>query len=71
MGCTVDLMESAFEIALDGPLFLDEEFMMNIFDPIVSKLDNFARYLQYIFKEEQSFAVGSRKSEDKWLPFDE
>ncbi len=72
MSCTVDLMESAFEkIALDGSLLIDEKFMMNIFDPIVSKLDNFARHLQYIFEEKESFAVGSRKREDKWLPFDE
>ncbi len=36
MGQTVDLMEEAFEkMANDREVMLDEEFIMNIFEPIV------------------------------------
>lgn len=42
---TVDLMESAF--ALHDSLLLNEEFMMNNFEPIVSRVNSFAHYLQY------------------------
>ncbi len=39
----------AFErIALNGSP--DEEFLMNIFDPIVTELDNFVSYIQCIFE---------------------
>ncbi len=72
MGHTVDLMESAFEnIVLDGSMLLDKEFMMDDVKPIVTKVDAFSGYLQYIFEQKESFIVGSRKSKDKWLPFDE
>ncbi len=51
-GHSVDLMETTFEpISLDGSLLLNDEFMMNNFQPIVSKVNSFAEYLQYIFEE--------------------
>ncbi len=72
MGITVVLMENTFEsFALNRSLLLDEEFMMIIFKPIMNKVDAFAGYLKYIFKQEESFTVGSSTSKDKWLPFDE
>jgi hypothetical protein len=43
MGRTVDLMEEAFEkIENDEEMMLDEEFMMNIFEPIVDQVEQFA-----------------------------
>ena len=72
MGRTVDLMEEAFEkIANDGELILDEEFMMNIFEPIVDQVEPFAEYLEFIFENKEGNALGSRDKADKWFPFDE
>ena len=72
MGRTVDLMEETFEkIANDGEMMLDEEFTMNIFEPIVVQVEPFAEYLEFIFENKERHALGSREKADKWLPFDE
>ncbi len=72
MGQTVDLMGEAFEkIANDGEMMLDEEFMMNIFEPIVDQVEPFAEYLEFIFENKEGHALGSREKADKWLSFDE
>lgn len=72
MGLTVDLLEDAFsQIENDGKLILNEEFMMNIFCPIMDKIPPFQEYLQHMFEEKRTFALGSRKDNDRWLPFDE
>ncbi len=72
MGQTVDLMEEAFEkIANDGEMMLVEEFMMNIFEPIVDQVEPFAEYLEFVFKNKEGHALGSRKKANKWLPIDE
>jgi hypothetical protein len=72
MGRTVDLMEEAFEkFANDGEMMLDEEFMMNIFEPIVDQVEPFAEYLEFIFENKEGYALGLRDKDDKWLPFDE
>ncbi len=72
MGRTVDLMEKAFEkIANDGEMKLDEEFMMNIFEPIVDQVEPFAEHLEFIFENKEGHVLGSREKANKWLPFDE
>ena len=66
MGRTVDLMEEAFEkIANDGEMMLVEEFMMNIFEPIVDQVEPFAEYLEFIFENKEGHALGSREKADK------
>ncbi len=65
-------MEEAFEkIADDGEVMLDEEFMMNIFEPIVDQVEQFTEYLEFIFENKEGHVLGSRDKADKWLPFDE
>jgi hypothetical protein len=65
-------MEEAFEkIANDGEMMVDKEFMMNIFEPIVDQVEPFAEYLEFIFKNKEGHALGSREKANKWLPFDE
>ncbi len=72
MGLTVGLLEHVFSaIKQDCKLILNEEYMMNIFGPIVEKVPPFQKYLQHMFEEKQTFALGSRKGEDWWIPFDE
>jgi hypothetical protein len=69
---TVDLMEEAYEkIANDGEMMLDEEFMMNIFGPIVDQVEPFAEYLEFMYENKEGHALGSREKAGKWLPFDE
>ncbi len=72
MGQIVDLMEDAFEkIANDGERLLDEQFMMNIFEPVVNQVDPFVEYLEYIFEKKEAHELCTRGKRDKWLPFDE
>lgn len=60
MSKTVDLMESAFTmISNKGKLILDEDFMMNIFSPIVSNIPPLKDYLAYMFEEKKANALGS------------
>ncbi len=59
MGQTVDLMKDAFEkIACDREMLLNEEFMMNIFQPIVNQVEPFAKYLEFIFEKKVAHALG-------------
>ena len=56
----VDLMDKAFaEITKDGNLKLDDDFMMNTFEPLAKKINPFKEYLTYMFEERQSCPVGS------------
>lgn len=72
MGKTVDLMEAVFQkISDDGNLILEEEFMMNIFSPIVDKVPPMKGYLSYMFEEKEANALGSLAEKDRWLPYDE
>jgi hypothetical protein len=50
---------------------LDNEFMMNIFEPIVDQAEPFSEYLEFIFENKEGHALGSRKTAELWLPFDE
>jgi hypothetical protein len=71
MGQTVDLMEEAFgKITNDEEMMLDEEFIINIFEPIVDEVEPFAEYLEFIFENKEGHALGSREKANKWLPFD-
>ena len=59
MSKVVDLMEKTFsEITKDKNLMLDDDFMMNIFEPMAKKIKTFKEYLTYKFEERQSFPVG-------------
>ena len=47
----VDLRDKAFaEITKDGNLMLDYDFMINIFEPLVKKINPFKEYLTYMFE---------------------
>ncbi len=72
MGWCADLLESAFmEIVNNPSLYLNEDFVMGIFSPIATKVTPLADYLKFMFEEKQTFALGSRKQDDLWLPYDE
>jgi hypothetical protein len=65
-------MEDAFEkIARDGERMLDEQFMMNIFEPIVNQVEPFSQYLEYAFKKKEAREHCTQNKHDKRLPFDE
>ena len=72
MGTMLDLLDGAFgEIMEDGVLFLDEDFMMNIFKTLHDKVDPFKEYAQYMFEQKQGNSVsGCVSHEDKVLPLD-
>lgn len=71
-GKTVDLMESSFtKVCDDKNLILNEDFIMNIFSPIVAKLPSLNDHLAYTFEEKVANAVGSCAEDDWWLLFDE
>jgi hypothetical protein len=71
MGKALDAMEKAFEQILDnGELIFDEDFMMNqMFVELSETIDPFKRYLEFMFEEKLSRAIGG-KDEDKVLPWD-
>ena len=72
MGDVVDTLEAAMEeIAGDGKLMLNEDFVMNIFSKFQEKIDPFDEYLAYIFEEKLSNPIGGSTSvENKVIPFD-
>jgi hypothetical protein len=72
MARVADMLEKAMEVVVsDGSKFLDEDFIMNIFQDITKQVDPFKDYLAFIFEEKQSYPVGSRSEEDAVLPFDQ
>ena len=53
-------------------LFIDEDFMMNIFFDFQNKVDTFADSLKYMSMEKSSNPIeGSRKQVDKVVLYDE
>ena len=72
MGAACELLEHAMvDVAETPELFLDEDFMMNIFSDLKNKVDPFADYLNYMFTEKSSHPIGgSRTQDDKVLPYD-
>ena len=66
----VDLMDKAFaEITKDGNLMLDDDFKMNIIEPLAKKIKPFKEYLNYMFEERQSCTVGPQAEQDKLYPY--
>ena len=61
--------QAFFEVIVDGNMLLEETFSMEIFTPIASRVKPFRDYLKYMFENKKSNAVGSRKEEEKVLPF--
>ena len=58
-------------IASDGKLILDQDFMMGILNPIKERVPAFEEYLRFMFEEQTCFAIGSRLEVDKKLLYDE
>jgi hypothetical protein len=50
-------------------MLLNEDFMMNIFQPIVNQVEPFAEYLKFIFEKKEAHALGSQDNNDNWFPF--
>lgn len=68
---SLDLAYQAFiAIQADGDKFLDEEFMMNIFQPLYQDVPELEEYLTYYFEEKESNHVGTRAKEDRVLAID-
>ena len=47
------------EIASDGKLILDQDFMMGILKLILDKVQTFKKYMEFMFEEHTCYAVGS------------
>ena len=68
MGCVYDILhEKLCIIKTDGSKFLDEEFVMNIFNNLAQELPPFADHLEYIFEMKENTTVDGKK---KVLPAD-
>ena len=64
----LDLMYNIFiEIQSNGNKFLDEDFIMKIFEPLYTKLPELETYLTFYFKEKEANVVGSCKRYDRVL----
>jgi hypothetical protein len=59
------------EIASDGQLVLDQDFMMGILDPIKEQVPAFKEYMEFMLEEHTCFGVGSRLEANKKLLYDE
>ena len=67
----VEFMDKAFgEITKDRNLMLDDDFTMNIFEPLARKIKPFKQYLTYIFEERQIYPVEPQAEEEKLYPYD-
>jgi hypothetical protein len=73
MGKVLDKMEDCFqEIANDGALILNEDYMMDMFSEVSNAVDPFANYLDFMFTEKLSKRITRVNSEDeKVMPYDE
>ena len=62
----VDLMDKAFaEITKDGNLMLDDDFMMNIFEPLAKKIKPFKEYLLTCFRSDRAAQLDHRQKKKK------
>ena len=67
----VDLMDKASaEITNDGKLMLDDDFIMDIFEPLADKIKPFKEYLTNMFEDRQSCIVVLQAEEYKVYPYD-
>ena len=72
MSIIYDLVYQACrKVEVDGEKLLDENFMMNIFSPLYTRLPKFEQYLSWFFKEKASYPVGMVQDEEKILGIDE
>jgi hypothetical protein len=61
MGKAIDLLHSAFTQINDAPeLFLDYEYVMNIFEPLYEQLPEFQEYMDFYKEEKEGNVIGSR-----------
>ena len=58
------------EIQDNGDKFLDEDFIMKIFEPLYNELPELETYLTFYFEEKEANIVGSRKRDDCVLAID-
>ena len=68
MPCDLDLMYNTFiEIQANGDKFLDEDFIMKIFETLYTELPELETYLTFYFEEKEANVVGSCKRDDHVL----
>ena len=61
----LDLMYNTFiEIQANGDKFLDEDFIMKIFEPLYTELPELETYLTFYFEQKEANVVGSCKQDD-------
>ena len=66
MSRALDLMYNTFiEIQANGNKFLDEDFIMKIFEPLYTELPELETYLTFYFEENEANVVGSHKQDDR------
>ena len=53
------------EIQDNGDEFMDEDFIMKIFEPFYTKLPDLETYLMLYFEEKEANVVGSCKQDDR------
>ena len=70
MGRAIDALHDALvQIENDGGLFLDEEFMQNIFSEIASDIPELEEHMTHILESKQTNTMNEDGS--KVLPFDQ
>ena len=58
------------DITEDGNLMLDDDFMMNILEPMMKEIKSFKEYLTYMLEEQQRCPVVSQAEEEKVYPYE-
>ena len=72
MGKAYDLLHQAMvEIQANPPLLLDEQYVMNIFQPLYNQLPELKDYLNYYREEKLSNTMSSFNAEDRVLAIDQ
>ena len=67
----LDLIYNTFiEIQANGDKFLDEDFIMKIFEPLYTELPELETYLTFYLEEKEANVVGSCKRDDRVLAID-
>ena len=67
----LDLMYNTFiEIQANVDKFLDEDFIMEIFEPLYTELPELETYLTFCFEEKEANVVGLRKRDDRVISID-
>ena len=71
MGRALDAVYVAFKkVALDGSLLLNEDFIMNIFEPFYAELPKLKDHIDYYFEEKECNVIGSFRRIDRELAID-